>query len=131
MTQSHVKPGLIYTKEHEWLALEGNVATVGITDYAQQSLGDLVYVELPVVGKDFTTGSDIAVVESCKAASDVYAPVTGKVIAVNDNLKNSPELINQSPYDQGWLCKIELSNAEEIKSLLNDKDYQNLLEASF
>ena len=129
MSQSQIKPGLIYTKEHEWLTVEGNVAMVGITDYAQQALGDLVYVDLPPIGKEIETGKDIAVVESCKAASDVYSPVSGKIVAVNDDLKNAPELINQSPYEQGWIFKIELSNPDEIKSLLSEQDYRNLLEA--
>ncbi|MBL0319049.1 MAG: glycine cleavage system protein GcvH [Alphaproteobacteria bacterium] len=130
MSESHVKPGLIYTKEHEWLVVDGNVAVVGITDYAQAALGDLVYVDLPAIGKLAETGKDIAVVESCKAASDVYSPVAGKIVAVNDELKNAPELINQSPYDQGWIFKIELSNPDEIKSLLSEQQYRDLLAAA-
>ena len=120
---------LRYTKEHEWVRVEddGNV-TVGITDYAQEQLGDIVFVELPEVGDDPVSKDEpFAVVESTKAVSDVYAPVTGKVKEVNDELPNSPEAMNQEPYGDGWLVIMELSHKSELDDLLTAEDYQNLI----
>lgn len=124
-------PGdLLYTEEHEWLRREddGSV-TIGITDHAQSALGDLVYVELPEVGQDLDAGGDMAVVESVKAASDVYAPIDGTVLAVNEELGDDPEKINGDPYGDGWIVKLQPSEAIDEAALLAPNDYQELLDA--
>ena len=123
-------PGdLMYTREHEWLRREndGNV-TIGITDHAQKALGDLVYVELPEVGQDLDSGGDMAVVESVKAASDVYAPISGAVVAVNEGLGDDPEKINADPYGDGWIVRIKPSEEIDESALLAPNDYQALLD---
>jgi glycine cleavage system H protein len=123
-------PGdLLYTSEHEWLRREddGSV-TVGVTDHAQAALGDFVYVELPEVGQDVESGSDMAVVESVKAASDVYAPIDGVVLAVNEELADEPEKINADPYGDGWIVKLRPSGGFDEGALLTPDDYQNLLD---
>ncbi len=119
-----VRDGLYYSKEHEWVRVEGDIAVVGITDYAQDSLGDVVFVDLPQIGREVKAGEATAVVESVKAASDVYSPVSGQIIEVNSALSSSPELVNQSPYDEGWFFKVKLSDPNEVNSLLSPKDYQ-------
>lgn len=124
----HIPEDLLYTKEHEWLRMEGNRGRVGITDYAQHSLGDIVFVELPPVGKEFKAGEAFGVVESVKSASDIYMPVSGKVVAVNEEVINSPQLINQDPYGKGWMIEIEPSNPEEVKGLLDASGYKKLVE---
>lgn len=124
---SNVPANLKYTDQHEWLILDGNVATIGITDYAQGSLGDLVFVELPAQGKQVKTGDAFVVVESVKAASEVYAPITGEVIEINDALSGAPELINSSPYDKGWICKIRASDTAELAKLLDASAYSKLV----
>ncbi|GIV95595.1 MAG: glycine cleavage system H protein [Herpetosiphonaceae bacterium] len=101
--------GLQYAKTHEWVKIAGDEATMGITDYAQHALGDIVFVELPEVGKTFSQGDTIGVVESVKAASDIYAPVSGEVIAVNEALLDAPEILNQDPYERGWIVRLRLS----------------------
>jgi|TARA_B100000586_G_scaffold251453_1_gene210658 glycine cleavage system H protein len=123
---SEVPDNLSYTKEHEWLSLddEGNVK-VGITDHAQDSLSDVVFVELPEIGSSFSKGDSMAVAESVKAASDIYAPVSGKVVSVNTKLEESPELINESPYDFGWMVTIEPSG--ELEDLLDSESYRELI----
>jgi glycine cleavage system H protein len=113
-----------YTNEHEWIRVDGGVAVVGITDYAQQQLGDIVYVELPAVGKKLTKGGDAAVVESVKAASEVYAPVTGEVAAVNDALAATPALVNSSPEGEGWFMKIKPADMGEIAALMDAAAYK-------
>jgi glycine cleavage system H protein len=113
-----------YTNEHEWIRIDGGVAVVGITDYAQQQLGDIVYVELPAVGKKLTKGGDAAVVESVKAASEVYAPVTGEVAAVNDALAATPALVNSSPEGEGWFMKIKPADMGEIAALMDAAAYK-------
>ncbi|RIA96248.1 glycine cleavage H-protein [Glomus cerebriforme] len=114
-----------YTEEHEWVDVDENgIGTVGITDYAQTALGDVVYVELPEVGKFFNQSENIGAVESVKAASDIYAPVSGKIIESNNKLTDKPSLINKSPESDGWLCKIELSNPDELDKLLDKQDYE-------
>lgn len=121
-------PGdLQYTRDHEWLRREddGNV-TVGITDHAQQALGDLVYVELPEVGQEVESGGDMAVVESVKAASDVYAPISGTVVEVNEALSDDPEVINSDPYGEGWI--VRLQPGADAGDLLSPDDYQSLLD---
>lgn len=122
-----IPDGLLFTKEHEWAKVEGRTATVGISDYAQEQLGELVYVELPAMGVDFTQGKELAVIESSKAASDVYAPVTGKVTQVNSQLVSNPELINQDCYGSGWICKIEVADADTAKNLMDSKQYEQYI----
>ncbi|GAN00234.1 glycine cleavage system H protein [alpha proteobacterium U9-1i] len=112
-----------YTKDHEWVRLDGDVATVGITPYAAEQLGDVVYVELPGVGKAVSAGGEMAVVESAKAASDVYAPVAGEVVAVNDALSGSPDLVNQSADGDGWFVKLKPSNKAELDALMDAAAY--------
>ncbi len=124
---SNVPEGLHYTDQHEWLTLAGDVATIGITDHAQSALGDLVFVELPAAGKQVKAGDAFVVVESVKAASEVYAPITGEVVEVNPALSASPELINKDCYTQGWICKIRSSNKAELDALLNADAYKKLV----
>jgi len=123
-------PGdLLYTKDHEWLRREDDgTVSIGVTDHAQAALGDLVYVELPEVGQDVTEGGDMAVVESVKAASDVYSPIDGIVAAVNDVLADDPETINTEPYDAGWIVKIKPSGDIDESALLTPDQYQALLD---
>jgi len=123
---SNVPSSLKYTKEHEWINLEGNTGIVGITDFAQSSLGDIVFVELPSVGSKVNCGKTFGVVESIKSVSDLYSPLSGEVIARNENVLSQPELINQSAYDN-WLIKIRIGNQDELKSLLSSQDYQKLI----
>ena len=118
-----------YTKEHEWVHVEAGAGTVGITDHAQHELGDIVFVELPKLGAIVEQGKAFAVVESVKAASDIYAPVSGEVIAINDALTNAPETLNSDPHVGGWIAKIKLSAPEEIDRLLSSTDYQTYLGA--
>lgn len=117
--------GLFYTKEHEWVKIDGNLATVGITDYAQHSLGDITFVELPKIGDIIGQFKKLAVVESVKAASDVYAPVSGRIIKINENIINAPEIVNQSPYEKGWFAVIEIQDNKERDRLLSSSDYEN------
>lgn len=121
-------PGdLKYASTHEWARDEGDgTVTVGITQYAQDSLGDVVYVELPEIGAVLVAGDDAGVVESVKAASDIYAPVSGEVIAINELLENAPETINDSPYDDGWFFKLKMSDPDELEDLLDADSYQDL-----
>ena len=120
---------LKYTKEHEWVKVEGDQAIVGITDHAQSELGDITFVELPGEGSDVQQSESLATIESVKAASDVYAPLSGKVIEINSSLADAPETINQSPYEKGWICKIKISDAAEQDSLMDAASYQKLLES--
>ena len=115
---------LLYTIEHEWVRLKNNRATVGVTDFAQGQLGDVVFVELPVEGTELAKESTFGVVESVKTVSDIYAPVTGKVVAVNKNLESQPELVNSDPYGQGWMIEIEFSNSSPEQSLLSADQYR-------
>lgn len=117
-----------YTEEHEWVMVEGDVVTIGITDFAQDQLGDVVFVELPEVGEQLQSGKPFGVVESVKAVSDVYAPITGEVVEVNDNLPDDPEMINKSPYDEGWMLKIRLSDSTELDELMDVDAYQAFIE---
>lgn len=119
---------LRYSKEHEWVRLEGSIATVGITDYAQDSLGDVVYLELPSEGASVTKDEPFGVVESVKAVSDLFSPVSGKVTEVNDALVDSPEVINEEPYGDAWMIKVEVTNPEEIKELLSAEEYKEFVE---
>jgi len=119
---------LKYTKDHEWLQMDGDVATVGITPYAQEKLGDLVYVELPSVGATFAAGAAAATVESVKAASEVYAPVGGEIVAVNDKVVSEPGLVNAEPTGNGWLFKMKVGNSTELNALLDEEAYKALTE---
>lgn len=118
---------LKYTKEHEWARKEGDLAVIGITDYAQKELGDIVYIELPPVGKKTEPMKPCATIEAVKTVADVYAPFTGEVVEVNQELANAPQLLNQDPYDRGWILKIKLTNPEEWNSLLSPNDYRQLI----
>lgn len=121
---SDVPDGLRYTKDHEWARLEGNRARVGITDYAQHELTDVVYVELPPIGKAVKKGEEIGVIESVKAASEIYAPVSGTVVEVNQALEDKPELVNLSPYAEGWMVTLEVSEPNEAASLMDAAEYR-------
>jgi glycine cleavage system H protein len=116
-----------FTESHEWIEIQGNIGTVGVTKHAQKELGDIVYVELPKVGKSVQRGEAIAVLESTKAAVDVYAPVSGTVIEINETLKERPELINEGPETTGWLFKIELSDKLELENLLDASAYELMI----
>jgi len=125
----NVPDGLLFTKEHEWVRLAGATAVIGISDHAQQALGDITYVDLPAIGKVVTQGGGVAVVESVKAASDVYAPVSGTVRAVNTELSDRPEIINQDPYGKGWLCELEHVASDAARGLMTAAEYRGYLEA--
>lgn len=120
---------LKYAKSHEYARIEGNEATIGITDYAAEQLGDVVFVELPEVGRELSKGDSFGVVESVKAVSDLYAPLSGKVIAVNERLNEESSLINDDPYGEGWIIKIAPSNPEEIDTILDAQQYKELVGA--
>jgi glycine cleavage system H protein len=126
MTQK-IPAELKYTKEHEWLKVENDVATIGISDFAQSALGDIVFVELPEVGKDLKSHQTFGVVESIKSVSDLYSPVSGTVVEINTGLVNSPELCNAEPYSGAWMIKVKLSNPAELNSLLSATDYSSFL----
>lgn len=115
---------LKYASSHEWIRVEGDTGTIGITDHAQEELTDIVYVEVPKIGTAFEAGGICAVVESVKAASDIYSPVSGEVLEVNEALASNPSLVNTSPYDEGWLFKIRLSNPSQLEALQSPSDYQ-------
>jgi glycine cleavage system H protein len=116
-----------FTDQHEWLRIEGDIATVGITAYAQEQLGDLVFVELPPIGKKLDKGSAAAVVESVKAASDVYAPISGEIMEVNEPVVSEPGLVNSDPAGKGWLFRMKIAEPSEIGTLLNESDYKALI----
>lgn len=127
---SNIPADLKYLESHEWARAEADgTVTVGISDHAQSALGDLVFVDVPEVGRALTKGAQAAVVESVKAASDVYSPVSGEVVAVNEALSGSPELVNQDPYGQGWLFKVKASNTAELSDLLDAAAYGKVVEA--
>ena len=122
-----VVKGLLYTKDHEWAKIEGDVAIIGITDHAQNQLGELTFVELPDVGKEIKQKGELAVVESSKAASDVYSPVAGKVIEANTKLEKNPEIVNDDCYDAGWICKIQITDKATTKNLMDTAQYEEYL----
>lgn len=121
---------LKYTREHEWISIEGSVATIGITDHAQEQLGDVVFVELPSVGDRVEKADAFGVVESTKAVSDVYAPISGEVAEVNDDLPDNPELINEDPYGDGWMVKITLGDQADLDDLMTADEYRKFIEES-
>ena len=124
----NIPDDLRYSAEHEWVRVDANLATVGITDFAQDSLGDVVFVQLPEVGTDVTAGASVSEIESTKSVSDIYAPVSGTVAAVNDALTDTPELVNQDPYGGGWMMTIALSDPEQLSALLDAAAYRALVE---
>lgn len=119
---------LRYSSDHEWISVEGNRVRMGITDYAQDALGDVVYVQVPTVGSAVTAGETMSEVESTKSVSDIYAPVSGTIVAVNDALADQPEALNNDPYGAGWICEIELSEPAQIETLLDAGGYRALVE---
>jgi glycine cleavage system H protein len=120
---------LYYTKEHIWVKIENDVATIGITDYAQSQLGDVVFIELPEVEREVESGEVIATAESIKAVSEIYSPLTGKIISINEDLANDPSLLNSDPYGDGWICDIQMKDLTEIEDLMTADDYRAYLEA--
>ncbi|MDP8293018.1 MAG: glycine cleavage system protein GcvH [Candidatus Orphnella occulta] len=120
----NIPDGLLYTKEHEWVKIEGDIAIMGITDYAQSSLGDITFVELPEKGTEVEQANMLATIESVKAASDVYAPLSGSINRINQDIIDSPELVNQSPYEKGWFVAINIKNEDEKGRLMSASDYK-------
>lgn len=124
-----IKEGYFYSKEHEWVKIEGNTAKVGITDYAQHKLGDITFVDLPKTGKEVKQFALLTGIESVKAASDIFSPLTGKVTAVNSALESSPELVNKSPFEEGWLAQISVTNPSETSNLMDAAAYKAYLDS--
>jgi len=122
-----VKENLKYTKDHEWVSVDGNIATVGITDFAQSELGDIVYVEVDTLDEILNKDEVFGTVEAVKTVSDLFLPMSGKIVEFNEGLSDAPESINESPYEQGWIIKVEVSNPDEINDLLNSDDYSALI----
>ena len=120
----------LFTKEHEWVSIENNVATVGVTDYAQEALGDITFVELPAVDAEVEQFEEFATLESVKAASDIFSPISGKVIEVNTLLESEPGILNKSPYERGWIAKIEISDSDEASNLMTAEEYRKFLESA-
>jgi glycine cleavage system H protein len=126
---ANIPDDLHYSKDHEWVRVDGNVAIVGITDYAQDSLGDVVYVELPKVGDDFAANESFGSVESVKAVSEVFSPVTGEIVGTNEALADTPEKVNQDPYGDGWMIRVQLANPGEVDSMLTAAEYEDFTKA--
>ena len=116
-----------FSKEHEWITLDGEVATIGITDHAQKQLTDIVFVELPEVGKEVTLNGNLGVVESVKSVSDIFSPISGTVVEVNKDLEKTPQLINEDPYSKGWIAKIKIKEKAELDSLMSKEEYEKLI----
>ena len=123
---SKIMPGLLYSESHEWVRVDGNVAIIGVSDYAQSELGDITYVDMPSTGDDIVKGGELGALESVKTAADLYSPVSGTVVAVNNSVEDDPSLINADPYTN-WIVKIEMSNVKELDSLLNASAYESTL----
>lgn len=121
---SHCPQDLKYTESHEWILVEGDTATIGITDHAQGQLGDLVFVELPLLEDELSAGKEAGVIESVKTAADIYSPLTGEVVAINEALTAEPEIINNDPYGRGWLFKVKIDNVDELDSLMTAAEYE-------
>ena len=122
-----VQKGLLYTKEHEWIKVDGDTGTIGVSEHAQEMMGDVTFIELPETAAAVNAKDQLAVIESSKAASDVFAPVSGEIIEINETLEDSPELINESCYDQGWICKIKITNTKDLDNLMDDQAYEKFL----
>ena len=116
-----------FTKDHEWLNLQGDLATVGITDYAQSQLGDIVFVEMPQVSTNIAASESFGAIEAVKTVADLFAPVSGEVIEINENLDSSPDLVNSDPYNEGWIVKLKIDNSDEINELMNYDEYQEFI----
>jgi len=127
-SKMEVRDGLYYSEEHEWARIEDNIAVIGITDYAQKELKNVVFVELPKVGDKLTVQKDLGYVESTKAVNAVLSPVSGEVIEVNSKLEESPELVNTDPYGEGWMVKVKMSNKSELSELFNGREYSELMD---
>lgn len=123
----NIPENLKYTKEHEWIRVEENFAYVGITDFAQGELGDIVFVELPNLEEEFSQNDIFGTIEAVKTLADLFIPISGKIVAVNEDLEGQPELINTSPYEDGWIVKIEVTNKEDLESLMNHNSYKELI----
>ena len=122
-----IAEGLLYTQDHEWVKIEGDTATAGITDYAQEILGEIIFVEMPAVGKELKFHDEMAVVESSKSASDVYCPAVGKVVEVNSKLESKPELVNEDCYGAGWIAKLKIADSSFVDRLMDAKQYADFL----
>ena len=122
-----IKENLSYTNDHEWIKIDGNIASVGITDFAQSELGDIVFIEVETIGEDLNKNEVFGTVEAVKTVSDLFIPVSGKVLEFNSALEDNPELVNESPYEEGWIVKMEISNLDEISDLLDSKAYKSLI----
>ena len=118
---------LKYTDDHEWVSVKDDVAIIGITDFAQSELGDIIFVEFPDTGMSINQKDSVGTLEAVKTVADIYSPVTGEVIEINDNLESSPELINEDPYEEGWILKIKISNKDELDGLLSNLDYEKMI----
>jgi glycine cleavage system H protein len=118
---------LRYTDSHEWIKIKGDVVVIGITDYAQSELTDIVFAELPEIGKEINKGDELCVVESVKSVSEIYSPISGKIIKINDKLEDSPEIINEKPYDDGWLVEMKVNNKNELTDLLDVNQYKKII----
>lgn len=127
---ANIPENLRYSKDHEWVGVDGDIATIGITDYAQHNLGDVVYIDMPRVGDKFGTHEAFGSVESVKAVSEVFTPIAGEVSAVNDGLNDTPEKVNSDPYGDGWMIKVKMDNPNEADKLLSSAEYEEYLEAS-
>ena len=125
----NIPSDLRYSTDHEWVRVDGDIVTIGITEYAQDALGDVVFVELPEAGASVTAGATFSEVESTKSVSDIYAPVTGAISAVNETLESAPELLNSDPYGDGWICKIQMTDPSELDGLMDADAYRALTEA--
>jgi len=130
MSESQIEEHFLYTKEHEWISIDGDTAAVGITDYAQEQLGDITYIELPAKGDEVEQFGQIASIESVKAASDIYSPMSGKVIEVNTDLESDPGIINKSSFEKGWIARITLSDIDEKNNLMTADEYREFLVSS-
>src|SRR5215212_7181808 len=127
---ANIPENLRYSKDHEWVSVDGDTATIGITDYAQHQLGDVVYVELPKAGETFTEHEAFGSVESVKAVSEIFTPISGDVLEVNDGLNDTPEVVNADPYEGGWMVRLKMSNAGEVDALLSAAEYEEYLNAT-
>ncbi len=124
----NVPENLKYTKDHEWIKIEGDTGTIGITDFAQGELGDIVFIEVETVGEELDVEEAFGTIEAVKTVSDLFMPISGKVLEFNEALENNPEIVNQDPYGEGWIVKIELTKKEELEELLDDNAYKELIE---
>jgi glycine cleavage system H protein len=125
----NIPDNLLYSADHEWVRIEGNKAVIGVTDYAQDALGDVVYVDIPNVGANASSGDTVSEVESTKSVSDIFAPLSGTIVEVNQDLANAPELLNVDPYGEGWICVIEFAGASLTEDLLTPEQYREVIES--